>query len=184
MEGADFNWLWVLHLYSVTGPPLPSAALHFSLCWPQCRNIYLDLAEKWLSPKKNQTTNQKNYQRKMTIEKSLTKRELSFSTALPAVAMLFKWPNVILLSLHVFRSWSCPMWSWCQTCHCTTGPWMMDALWWWWMQITILEMSGRNWFWFSLFSISGSRKASENAPVYSVGDLKFLLEKMCSGRAI
>lgn len=39
----------------------------------------------------------------MTIEKSLAKRELSYSTAGSAVEMLLKWQNVILLSLHAFE---------------------------------------------------------------------------------
>lgn len=33
-------------------------------------------------------------------------------------------------------------------------------------------------------ALVGVVKHQESAPVYSVGDLKFLLEKMCSGRAI
>lgn len=60
---------------------------------------------------------------------------------------------------------------------------MMDVLWWWWMQITIkrVEEIGSD---LACSALVGVIKHQESAPVYSVGDLKFLLEKMCSGRAI
>lgn len=134
------------------GPPLPPAAFHFSLCWPLSGNICLDLVEKWLFKIK------KNSRRKMTIEKSLAERELSLFHSISCCG------NAASVAKCHSSLTTCVqgpiLWSRCQTCHCTTAPWMMDVLWWWWMQITILETSGRNWFRFSLFSISGSRKAS------------------------